>query len=63
MMNGHLDLFRLKQKMLRKRSQTLRDVTPLCHGLNELLLFHGTRQRFVKPICEQGFDWRLTGRC
>ena len=56
-------MFRMKQKMLRKRSKTLNDVTTLRPELNEQLLFHGTRQQFVEPIYSQGFDWRLAGKC
>ena len=55
-------MFRMKQKMLRKRSKTLSDVTALSPELNEQLLFHGTRQQFVEPIYSQGFDWRLAGQ-
>ncbi len=27
----------------------------------ELLLFHGTRAEYIDAICQQGFDWRLSG--
>ncbi len=30
-------------------------------GLEEKFLFHGTRQKYLNAICEQGFDWRIAG--
>ncbi len=27
----------------------------------ELSLFHGTRAQYIDAICQQGFDWRLSG--
>lgn len=29
--------------------------------LDERSLFHGTSKQFVEPICQQGFEWRLSG--
>lgn len=30
--------------------------------LEERWLFHGTDKETVDPICQQGFDWRLSGK-
>ena len=30
-------------------------------NVRELLLFHGTAGQYVDPICQQGFDWRISG--
>ncbi|XP_062860331.1 protein mono-ADP-ribosyltransferase PARP12-like [Trichomycterus rosablanca] len=30
--------------------------------VNEKLLFHGTNQSLIDPICEQNFDWRICGK-
>ena len=57
------NLFSMKQKMLRKRSTNVADVTGFSRDLNEQLLFHGTAQEYIEPICHQGFDWRLAGTC
>lgn len=29
--------------------------------LNEKWLFHGTKQQHIEAICQQGFDWRVSG--
>ena len=29
--------------------------------VKEILLFHGTASKYVDPICQQGFDWRISG--
>ena len=29
--------------------------------VSERHLFHGTSQKYVEPICQQGFDWRVSG--
>src|SRR5215469_15545438 len=30
-------------------------------SVNEMRLFHGTKQTYVDAITQQGFDWRLSG--
>ena len=35
----------------------------MCKKVGEKLLFHGTQERLIDPIINQGFDWRLAGAC
>lgn len=30
--------------------------------MNEVLLYHGTTKDVVPQICQQNFDWRLSGK-
>ena len=34
----------------------------MCKKVGEKLLFHGTQERLIDPIINQGFDWRLAGQ-
>ena len=45
-------ILRQKSKITKKNS----DQSP-----EERWLFHGTNKDIVEPICQQGFDWRLSG--
>jgi len=40
-----------KTRMNRKRSSPV----------DAMLLFHGTGQKYIEAICQQGFDWRMCG--
>lgn len=52
LIHGFSYFFRQKQKITKKNS----DQSP-----EERWLFHGTNKEIVDPICQQGFDWRLSG--